>query len=199
MSLPDVSADWQVIIHPSLVYYLHIHTYPVQSPRGRRKSIRAHSGWEVEASYQSINPTNLHVFVSQEEIIDSIKYGRRFQDLKSEVNAESSWTCILFDSQQGATPMVSKTVQLYISLWEKDPSSHLSDYLDKQFPVEFMVSFASFKSSLEQHDVNFVNDGFIYRKVDDKAGGYVLGCGKFVIEMMIITWLTETSDNSRKF
>ena len=26
---------------------------------------------------------NLHVFVSQEEIIDSIKYGRRFQDLKS--------------------------------------------------------------------------------------------------------------------
>ena len=56
------------------------------------------------------------------------------------------------DGQKGATPLISKSS----SLWENDASSHLIYYFSEQFPNEFMVSIASFRSSSIQHDVHFV-------------------------------------------
>ena len=44
-----------------------------------------------------------------------------------------------------------------------DPTSHLIYYLSKQFPDEFMVSTACFKSSSIHHDVLLVNYGPILK------------------------------------
>ena len=52
-----------------------------------------------------------------------------------------------------------KQVQLHVSLWENDPTSHLIIHLCKQFPCEFMVSLSSVRSSLIQHDGHFINHG----------------------------------------
>ena len=52
-----------------------------------------------------------------------------------------------------------KKIRLYVSLWENYPTSYLNYYHSKQLPNEFMVSNPSFKSSLIQHDVKFVNAG----------------------------------------
>ena len=78
--------------------------------------------------------------------------------LKSEANAEVPGICILSNGQQGVTPLAPKRVCLYKCLWENDPTSHLIYYLSKHFPNEFMVSTASFKSSMH-HDVHFGNYG----------------------------------------
>lgn len=50
----------------------------------------------------------------------------------------------------------SKEVELYVSLWENDPTSHLIYYLSKYFPKEFIVLIYIFKSSLIQCDVIFI-------------------------------------------
>lgn len=57
-------------------------------------------------------------------------------------------------------------------LRENDPACHLIYYLSKCFPYEFMVSIASFKSSLLQQ--YFLNYGAIYNKIGNKAW-YTLG------------------------
>lgn len=57
-------------------------------------------------------------------------------------------------------------------LRENDPACHLIYYLSKCFPYEFMVSIASFKSSLFQQ--YFLNYGAIYNKIGNKAW-YTLG------------------------
>ena len=46
---------------------------------------------------------------------------------------------------------------------------------------DFMVLISSFKSSSVQHDVNLVNYGPIYFKINDKAT-YALGRGYLVID-----------------
>ena len=43
-------------------------------------------------------------------------------------------------------------------------------HISKQFPNEFMVSVAGFKSSSTQHDAQFVNLGSICNKADEIAG-----------------------------
>ena len=47
---------------------------------------------------------------------------------------------------------------------------------------DFMVLISSFKSSSVQHDVNLVNYGPIYFKIDDKAG---LGRGYLLIDRLL--------------
>lgn len=53
---------------------------------------------------------------------------------------------------------------------KNDPTSHLINTLSKQFPIEFIVSIVSLKSSSKQHIVYFVNYGPIQSKMDSKAG-----------------------------
>ena len=57
-----------------------------------------------------------------------------------------------------------KEVELYVSLWEKGPTSHLIYCLIRQLPNEFIVSLPRYKSSSVQHDVHFVNCDY-----DDEA------------------------------
>lgn len=64
----------------------------------------------------------------------------------------------------------------YISLWENNLSSQLIYCLGKHFFNDFMVSFPSFRYCTVQHDVHFVNDGPILRKINNKER-YALGSG----------------------
>ena len=66
----------------------------------------------------------------------------------------------------------------------KWPYFSLDLYLSKQYPNEFVVSIASFKSSSIQLDVHFVNYVPISFKLDNKAG-YDLGRGYLVIEKLL--------------
>lgn len=83
-------------------------------------------------------------------------------------------------AKRGRRHGLPKDIRLYVSLWENDPASHLISHVSKQFPVEFMVTVPTFKSSSIQHDVHLVN----YGKTDDKVG-YDLGCGHLVIDMLL--------------
>lgn len=44
---------------------------------------------------------------------------------------------------------LQKEVQLYVSVWENNPASHLFYYLSEQFPKEIMISSSSFKSQFK--------------------------------------------------
>lgn len=67
--------------------------------------------------------------------------------------------CFLSAGQQGATPLVAKRDQTFVSISENDPTLHLIYFLFIHFANEFMVSVTSVKSSSTQHDVHFVNYG----------------------------------------
>ena len=74
-----------------------------------------------------------------------------------------------------------KGIGCSIWAWEVNPTrsyptSHLTCYRIEQFPKEFVVSVARFKSSSIQDNVHFVNDGPIKNKIGDKWS-YALGCG----------------------
>lgn len=48
---------------------------------------------------------------------------------------------------------------IYVSLWETEPTSPLFYSLSEQFPDEFMVSNSSLKSSSSPHHVHSVDYG----------------------------------------
>lgn len=50
---------------------------------------------------------------------------------------------------------------IYVSLWETEPTSPLFYSLSEQFPDEFMVCIAGLKSSATQHDVHLESHGHI--------------------------------------
>lgn len=93
--------------------------------------------------------------------------------VKNENKNSKTWT----ELPGGVTPLVSKKVWLYISLWKREPTSHLI----YQFPIRGYVSIVGFRSSSIQNDVHC---GPIQSKLDDKAG-YGLERGNPEIEVCI--------------
>lgn len=82
--------------------------------------------------------------------------------------------CIVSDGHRAETPPVSKEIQLYVSLWVNDPSSHLIYNLSKWFHAlshQFLIFFNTVWCS-------FCKFGPIWSKIDNKAStsGYLAVC-----------------------
>ena len=95
-------------------------------------------------------------------------------------------------ASRGRLHWLQKTVQLYVSLWENDPTSHLIYYLSKQFPSEFKVCIASIKcSSIASCSFR----GHVCIEIDDKRG-YSLGHGYLKFDYL---WFKKKKDGDDKW